>query len=61
MYPYLFFIQDIIDSIKSKGHNVSSYDAGAAACGIYVQPDGIIQANSDFRKFGDGTSGIDPV
>ena len=67
LFPMAFQYEDgfpksIVDDMSKKSHNVSLYDiGGAAVCGIYVQPDGIIQANSDFRKFGAGASGIDPV
>lgn len=37
------------DAIQ-KGHNVSDYFAGAAVCGISVESDGFIYANSDYRK-----------
>lgn len=43
-----------------KQHNVSSYRAGAVVCAISRESDGLIYANSDFRKSGN-VSGIDPV
>lgn len=43
-----------------KGHKISEYKGGAVVCGITVESDGIIYANSDYRKSGD-VAGIDPV
>jgi gamma-glutamyltranspeptidase/glutathione hydrolase/leukotriene-C4 hydrolase len=48
--------------MTARGHNVTDgeYAGGAVICGITVEPDGFIYANSDWRKSGD-VDGLDPV
>ena len=43
-----------------KNHSVSYFKSGSVVCGITVEEDGNIYANSDYRKRGD-VSGIDPL
>lgn len=54
--------QDIVNNMTARGHNVTGgeYAGGAVICGITVEADGLIYANSDWRKSGD-VDGIDPV
>ena len=54
------FPLEIVDVLKSKQHDVSTYVSGAVVTAISVEDDGFIYANSDWRKTGD-VSGIDPV
>jgi len=46
----------------AKGHNVTDgeYTGGAMVCGITVEMDGFLYANSDWGKSG-GVDGIDAV
>lgn len=55
-------IQDIVKNMTARGHNVTGgeYAGGAVICGITVEADGFIYANSDWRKSGD-VDGLDPV
>lgn len=48
--------------MTTRGHSVTSklHADGAVVCGIAVEADGFIYANSDYRKSGD-VDGIDPV
>ena len=39
---------------------MSHFKSGSVVCGVTVEEDGIIYANSDYRKKGD-VSGIDPL
>lgn len=51
--------QDIIKSLKAKGHKEANEYSPAAIVGVAVQDDDQIYANSDYRKGGD-VAGIDP-
>ncbi|XP_046440696.1 scoloptoxin SSD14-like isoform X1 [Daphnia pulex] len=56
------FPMDIVRNMTARGHNVTGgeYAGGAVICGITVEADGFIYANSDWRKSGD-VDGLDPV
>ena len=51
-FIFVFIWKEIVDSIVSKGHNVSSYSSGSVVCAISVE-NGLVYANSDHRKRGD--------
>jgi gamma-glutamyltranspeptidase / glutathione hydrolase / leukotriene-C4 hydrolase len=46
--------------MTTKQHNISTYRRGAVLTGITVEEDGLIYANSDWRKTGN-VAGIDEV
>jgi gamma-glutamyltranspeptidase / glutathione hydrolase / leukotriene-C4 hydrolase len=48
----IIFVQEIVNEMKNRGHDVSSYHLGAVMTGISVEGDGFIYANSDWRKTG---------
>ncbi|XP_057374003.1 glutathione hydrolase 1 proenzyme-like [Daphnia carinata] len=52
----------IVSDMMTRGHSVTSklHGDGAVVCGIAVEIDGLVYANSDWRKSGD-VDGIDPV
>lgn len=53
--------QFITKDMVTKNHTLSEYPVGGAVvCGISIESDGYIYANSDFRKGGD-VAGIDPI
>ncbi|EFX69481.1 hypothetical protein DAPPUDRAFT_113641 [Daphnia pulex] len=53
--------RDIVNNMTTRGHSVTEFPGnGAVVCGITVEADGFIYANSDWRKSGD-VQGIDPV
>jgi gamma-glutamyltranspeptidase/glutathione hydrolase/leukotriene-C4 hydrolase len=53
--------QDIVNNMTTRGHSVTEFPGnGAVVCGITVEADGFIYANSDWRKSGD-VQGINPV
>ncbi len=53
-------IQNIVESLRRRGHNVTEKVLRSAVYAISVEPDGLIYANADSRKGGD-VAGIDPV
>ncbi|EFX69499.1 hypothetical protein DAPPUDRAFT_258510 [Daphnia pulex] len=56
------FSTDIIKDMVERGHNVTDgeYTGGATVCGVTVEKDGFIYANSDWGKSG-GVDGIDAI
>lgn len=46
--------------MATRGHNLTKYSGGAVVCGISVESDGFVYANSDYRKGGD-VAGLDPL
>jgi len=52
--------QTITQNLAAKGHNLTLDTSESCVMGIAVEADGMIYANSDYRKAGD-VAGIDPV
>jgi len=54
------FPQVVVNDMTARGHNTTATLSLAVVAGIAVGNDGLVYANSDFRKRGD-VAGIDPV
>ena len=63
---YIFIVtllglfQVVVNDMTARGHNTTATLSLAVVAGIAVGNDGLVYANSDFRKRGD-VAGIDPV
>ena len=61
MYNVFCFIwQYITNDMVKKNHSLREFKSESVVCGVTVEADGNIYANSDYRKGGD-VSGIDPL
>jgi len=64
LYPMTFTYEDkfpeaVVNNMSLKGHSTKKFKIGSTITGITVEEDGLINANIDFRNYGE-IAGIDP-